>query len=140
MDVLPGQINLSNRGDLPSSSWYKTRKIIVHADFNPVDFYTYDVALVQLDRPVVLNSLISIESLPLNLPRYLFGNGTIVGWGLFRPNGQVPSLTTYRYGEVVIEPCSSGTYPKNTFRNLCSKGFSLCKVGIDYNKCNFRKF
>ncbi|NXN80507.1 ACRO protein, partial [Bombycilla garrulus] len=59
----------------------RIKKVVIHGKYNPDDF-SYDIALLQLDRPVQCSSYIRLACVPDATQRVSeFTNCWIAGWG-----------------------------------------------------------
>jgi len=78
--------------DLRNHSTHRVEKIINHPQYDPLSM-DWDVSLVKLEKPVVLNSCIGLVCLPDEVTAQAIKSEEciIAGWGTFFEGGVTPN-------------------------------------------------
>ena len=69
----------------------KVKRVITHPDFSPADLED-DIALIELDRPLVFDASVQPICLPFKGTNFTRRQGTVSGWG-FTKYRECPSLS-----------------------------------------------
>ncbi|XP_062322636.1 suppressor of tumorigenicity 14 protein isoform X1 [Osmerus eperlanus] len=97
------------------------KTIITHPDYNPMTF-DYDVALLELSRPLEFTNTIHPVCLPA--PSHVFPAGLgcwVTGWGTLREGGSVSRLLQKAEVKIINDSvCNVVTEGQVTSRMLCS--------------------
>jgi len=102
--VLLGRFNIRKAIE-ESSVAINALKIVLHHEWNADDYVKYhgDIAIITMEREVMLTKFINPACLPSDEFRNYSGNGTVVGWGKTDPrsNGGMSDFPRYLSIETV---------------------------------------
>ncbi|KAM9852302.1 suppressor of tumorigenicity 14 protein homolog isoform 2-T2 [Aulostomus maculatus] len=97
------------------------KRIISHPDYNPMTF-DYDIALLELSKPLELSN--TIQPICLPAPSHVFPAGMacwVTGWGALREGGQKSQLLQKASVKIINDTvCDSVTLGQVTSRMMCS--------------------
>lgn len=113
-----------------STSLYRVSRLFSHPSFTGLSSMQNDLALIELDRLVVLSEKIKPICLPKAGPRY-FGSLAIAGWGLLSPNGVQPRIL--QEARVIQR---SQSYCSNIYAGKYSYTDHICANGPSSGVCN----
>ncbi|XP_055019853.1 LOW QUALITY PROTEIN: suppressor of tumorigenicity 14 protein homolog [Boleophthalmus pectinirostris] len=97
------------------------RRIITHPDYNQMTF-DYDIALLELNEPLVFGNSIQPICLPSSSHHFPAGMSCwITGWGAMREGGQAAQLLQKALVKIINDSvCNTVTEGQVTSRMLCS--------------------
>uniref|UniRef100_A0A8C9MQG9 Peptidase S1 domain-containing protein n=1 Tax=Serinus canaria TaxID=9135 RepID=A0A8C9MQG9_SERCA len=138
--VLIGATQLTQPG--PGVQVRNAKKVVVHRSYRRKD-YSYDIALMQLDRPVLCSSYIQLACLAEPTLRVSeLRNCWVAGWGATTARNSADRLQQAKVRLIDLQLCNSSdwyageVHPYNLCAGYPQGTIDTCKVGA-YHKAGY---